>query len=342
MKLFIQIPCLNEEYTLPAVIRDLPTEIEGIDKVYTLIIDDGSSDRTVEVAKNLRVDFIIRNASNLGLARTYSKGLEACILLGADVIVNTDGDNQYCGDDVKKIVKQVVEKKTDVVVGCRDIAGHKEFSRFKKLLQKIGSRVVRKLSGGDVPDAISGFRAISREAAITFSVMSHFSYTIETLIQAGRSGLKIGWVPINTNPKLRSSRLFKSNFDFISKQIRILFKTYLFYCPMYFFGWLASLSFAVSAVNGIRIYYYISEAARFKTGSGTVLLFFSIITVLFIVAGMLGSVLSGLRFLVMDLRNRIRKMELRQAKPEQDVESLRTYGVFRGAIVKTEDGYVTI
>ncbi|MBI4843124.1 MAG: glycosyltransferase family 2 protein [Nitrospirae bacterium] len=228
MKLIIQIPCLNEEKTLTAVIDSLPKKIEGIDEIRTLIINDGSTDNTVDAAIQLGVDYIVNNGRNLGLAKSYSRGLEASLFLGADIIVNTDGDNQYCGEDIVKLVQPILQHNADVVIGCRDIEGNKDFSKFKKFLQKFGSSVVRKISGTDVPDTTSGFRAINRKAAITFSVMNTFSYTLETLIQAGRTGMNVTWVPISVNPKLRESRLFKSIPDFLSKQLFIIFNVYLF------------------------------------------------------------------------------------------------------------------
>ncbi|MFH1716071.1 MAG: glycosyltransferase family 2 protein [Planctomycetota bacterium] len=184
MKLFIQIPCFNEEETLPLVVSDLPRKIEGIDEIYTLIIDDGSTDNTVEVAKRLGIDYVVKNGRNLGLAASYGRGIEACLFLGADIIVNTDGDNQYQGADIDKLVKPILDKHCDIVVGCRNINEQSEFPWIKKVLQRLGSRVVRHLSkaDADVPDAPSGFRAVSRMAAIRLSVMNGFSYTIEMLI----------------------------------------------------------------------------------------------------------------------------------------------------------------
>lgn len=316
MKLFIQIPCLNEEKTLPLVVADLPRKVEGIEKIYLLIIDDGSTDNTVKVATSLGVDYILKNGRNLGLAESYSRGLEACLSLGADIIVNTDGDNQYVGEDIPRLVKPIVEQQADMVVGCRDIDGHLEFARIKKYLQKIGSKVVSHISGTDVPDVTSGFRAVNRNAALNFSIFNKFSYTIDTLIQAGRTGMKVYTVPIRTNPSLRKSRLFKSIPVFIVQQLKIMFKVYLLYCPMRFFLGLASISFTVTVLNVLRISYFLFFAEtgnfKFKEGSGVLLLFSAIVTVLFIVGGLLGSVLSGFRSLMLDMRSRIRKIEIQQ------------------------------
>jgi len=316
MKLFIQIPCFNEEKTLPLVISDLPHSIDGIDEIYTLVIDDGSIDRTSEVARYLGVGYIVKNNRNLGLAKSFSRGLEACLFLGADIIVNTDGDHQYQGFDIDKLVKPILQGSSDIVVGCRNIKKCAEFSWFKKILQKTGSNIVRRLSKINVPDATSGFRAISRPAAIGFSIMSSFSYTLEMLIQAGRIGLKVDWVPIKTNPKTRDSHLFKSNMHFIIQQLKIVFITYLFYCPFRFFIQLTLITFIVSVLMALRIIYFLlligPTQLKFKTGSGMLLLFSSISTILFLITGLLSSILSGLRFLMIDIRSRVRNVELRQ------------------------------
>ena len=313
-KLFIQIPCFNEEKTLPSVIADLPDSIEGIDEIYTLVIDDGSTDKTVAVAKEIGVDFIVQNHRNLGLAKSFSKGIEACLYLGADIIVNTDGDNQYCGADIPELVKPLLMNRTDIVVGCRNITSHKEFSWLKKSLQLLGSKVVRLLSKTDVPDVTSGFRAISKEAGIRCYYMNGFSYTVEMLIQAGRTNLTIDSVPIRTNPKTRESRLFKSMPDFILKQLQIMITLYIFYRPFKLFGILSAISMGVSILLSSRIFYHLwflnSELAKFKTGTGILLMVTAVVTILFLIAGVLASVLSGLRFLAIDIRSRIREIEI--------------------------------
>jgi glycosyltransferase involved in cell wall biosynthesis len=316
MKLIIQIPCLNEEETLPLVLADLPRTIEGIDEIRTLVIDDGSTDSTAEVAERLGVDYIITNERNVGLARSFSRGMDAALFLGADIIVNTDGDNQYKGSDVRKLVEPILEKRADVVIGCRDIGAIKEFSTLKKMLQRMGSHVVRRLSGTDIPDTTSGFRAMTRASAIRLSIMSGFSYTLEMLIQAGRTGLKVDWVPIGTNPKTRDSRLFRSSYDFVKEQVKAILFAYIFYCPLRFFSWFASVFLAISIIMAVRIAYFLwlSDPAKlkFKTGSGVLLLFSSVVTVLFFITGLLGAVLSGLRVLMIDIRSRLRNVELQQ------------------------------
>ena len=318
---------------MPAVIADLPRKIDGIDEIYTLVIDDGSTDNTFEVARSLGVDYIVRNGFNLGLSKTFSRGLEASLFLGADIIVNTDGDNQYKGVDIAKIVRPILEKRADVVVGCRNIKEHKEFSWMKKFLQRFGSKVVQHLSGTNVPDTTSGFRALSRNSAMRFSFMSDFSYTLEMLIQAGRTGLKVDWVPIATNTKSRDSRLFRSIPDFILKQLKNTFAVYLFYRPMHFFGVLASLFFVISFLLGLRIIYHIwfldPALVKFKMGSSILLIFTSIVMVLLIIAGLLGSVLSGVRFFIIDIRRRIRTSELQQNINSLDMDIITAQEFFK-------------
>jgi glycosyltransferase involved in cell wall biosynthesis len=340
MKLFIQIPCFNEEKTLPSVISNIPSKIEGIDEIYTLVIDDGSTDNTVEVAKQLGVDYVVRNRRNLGLAESYIRGLDACLCLGADIVVNTDGDNQYACSDIEKLVKPILEKQADIVIGCRNIDDHKEFSRIKKYLQKLGSKVVSCISGTNIPDVTSGFRAINRKAAINISIMNKYTYTVDTLIQAGRTGMKIESVPIKTNPSLRESRLFKSIPEFIIQQIIIMVKVFIFYCPMRFFLCLASVSFVLTVLNALRILYYLffagTEDMKFKEGSGVLLLFSAFVTVLFVVAGLFGLVLSGFRLLVLDIRNRIRDMEIQQNILSPDLDLIINRNLTEKAASKTK------
>ena len=278
LKLFIQIPCHNEQETLPKVIADLPKKIEGIDEIYTLVIDDGSTDRTIEVARGVGVDYVLRNSRNIGLAKTFARGVEMCLSLGADIIVNTDGDNQYVGNDIAKLVIPILKKEAEIVIGCRDIVNHGEFSLTKKLFQKIGSYVVSRLANSKIPDTTSGFRAIVRSAAIQNVVIGNFSYTLEMLIQASRGGLKVSWVPIRVNPQTRPSRLLRSNTHFISNQLKSMFLAYLFYCPMRFFGWLAGISLIFALAGSVRIAYYLWFSAetiqKFKSGTGLFVLFF--------------------------------------------------------------------
>lgn len=226
MKLIVQIPCYNEEETLPETVADIPREIPGFDSVEVLIIDDGSSDRTVEVAREIGVDHIVRHKRNLGLARTFRKGIDASLQAGADVIVNTDGDNQYAGADIPKLVEPILAGRADMVIGDRQTDKVAHFSRGKKLLQWLGSGIVRKLAGIWVPDTVSGFRAFSRDVAIQMNIVSPFSYTIETVIQAGKRDMTVQSVPVRTNPKTRESRLFKGIPSFVSRQLTTIVRMY--------------------------------------------------------------------------------------------------------------------
>lgn len=252
MKLIIQIPCYNEAETLQIALNDLPKEIEGIDVIEYLIINDGSTDNTVEVAMNWGVDYIISFTRNKGLAKGFMAGLEACLSNGADIIVNTDADNQYCGEDIEKIVRPILEKKADIVIGERPIDNTSHFSPLKKKLQHLGSWVVRKASNTDIPDAPSGFRAYSREAALRINVVNEYTYTLETIVQAGRNKMAITSVPIRTNPELRESRLFKSMFGYVKKSMLTIIRAYLMYKPLRFFFYVGSIPILIGLALGIR------------------------------------------------------------------------------------------
>jgi glycosyltransferase involved in cell wall biosynthesis len=316
LKLIIQIPCFNEEHTLPETIRDLPNEIQGIDKIEVLIIDDGSTDRTVEVARELKVNHIIRNTNNRGLARSFQKGLDACLRLGADIIVNTDGDNQYAGRDVEKLVRPILEGKAEIVIGDRQTHKIKDFSAFKKLMQKLGSRVVRQLSGTDIPDVVSGFRAISREAALKLNIISPYSYTIEMVIQAGKKNMAIAHVPVGVNPKTRESRLFKSIPAFIGRQLSSMIRMYGMYEPLRVFFYIGLIVSLVGALPILRfLYFYFSGDGGGHLQSlvlGGVLLIIGFIT---FVIGLLADLISFNRQLTEIALEKIRRMELRE--PEQ-------------------------
>ncbi len=261
MKLIVQIPCYNEEETLPQTLADIPKQIAGIDTVEILIIDDGSTDQTVAVAEQLGVDYIVRNKNNIGLARTFRKGIDACLKYGADIIVNTDGDNQYYGGDIPKLVAPIVNGTSEMVIGDRQTDKVAHFSFSKKLLQKLGSATVRKLSGTDVPDTVSGFRAISRDAAIRLNIISPFSYTIETIIQAGKKHMAITSVPISTNEKTRESRLFKSIPKFVERQLSSMIRMYLMYQPLRFFSYISMVFMLIGSIPVIRflIFYFMGK-----------------------------------------------------------------------------------
>jgi len=257
MKLIIQIPCYNEEDSLEVTYNDLPKQIEGVETIETLIINDGSSDGTIEVAQRIGIDHIINFNQNRGLARGFSAGIDNCLKLGADIIVNTDADNQYCGADIAKLVKPIVEGTADVVVGDRQTDKIAHFSQGKKLLQRFGSFIIRKLSRTDVRDAVSGFRAYSKEAAMQINVLSEFSYTIENIIQFGNQKLKVASVPIRTNGKLRESRLFKSIPSFISNQLKTIIRVYSLYKALQVFSAIGTLvTLPGLFLVGRFLYYY--------------------------------------------------------------------------------------
>src|SRR5262245_35193621 len=236
MKLIIQIPCLNEESTLPATIADLPRQLEGFDGIELLVIDDGSTDRTVEVARECGVDHIVRLTNNKGLAAGFQAGLDACLKLGADVIVNTDADNQYSGADVAKLVAPILAGEADMVVGDRQVGSIDHFSGPKKGLQRLGSWVVRRVSGTDVTDATSGFRAYNREAALQLAVVDNFTYTLESLIQAGKMLVAVDEVAVGTNPQTRESRLFTSTGGYVRRNGLAILRIYARYEPLRVFA----------------------------------------------------------------------------------------------------------
>ena len=252
MKLIIQIPCFNEEETLSVTLSALPRTISGFDSVEWLIIDDGSTDKTVEVAKAYGVDHIIHHAGNMGLARAFRTGIDACLQLGADVIVNTDADNQYNADDIPALTLPILQHRADLVIGIRPISSIEDFSQIKKTLQKLGSWVVRLASKTNVPDATSGFRAMSRSAAQHMMVFNNYTYTLETIIQAGHKNMAIISVPIRVNKKLRPSHLIKSVPSYIMKSIFTILRIFIIYRPFLFFGTIGASLFLTGFLIGLR------------------------------------------------------------------------------------------
>lgn len=268
MKLIIQIPCFNEEASLPITLADLPKQIDGIDTIEVLIIDDGSSDRTRQVAREHGVQHIVGFSNNRGLAAAFMLGIQSCLERGADIIVNTDADNQYHGDDLKNLVKPVLDGPADIVIGARPIETIQHFSAPKKLLQKLGSWVVKRVSGTTVADAPSGFRAISRQAAISLNVFNKYTYTLETIIQAGQKNLKIVSVPVRVNADLRPSRLVSSVFAYVRKSFVVIVRIFVIYKPFRFFMLLGSLIFLTGAAIGVRfVYYYLTAGGTGKIQS---------------------------------------------------------------------------
>ena len=256
MKLIIQIPCFNEEATLPKVIADLPRSIEGIDSIETLIVDDGSTDQTISVAKELKINHIVKFTNNRGLARAFMAGLDACLRLGADIIVNTDGDNQYYGGDIPALVQPIIEGRAEMVIGDRDTDNIEHFSKMKKRLQKAGSGVVRRAAKSNVLDTTSGFRAYSRDTAMKINVLSEYTYTLESIIDAGNKKVGIENVPIHTNEKLRESRLFKSAGSYIQRSAGTIIRTYVSKHPLKVFL-ILSLAFLIGGlIPAIRFLYF--------------------------------------------------------------------------------------
>jgi len=312
MKLIIQIPCFNEEETLPVTVADLPRKIEGIDTIEYLIIDDGSIDRTVEVARDAGVHHIVSFKMNKGLAFAFTAGIDACLRLGADIIVNTDADNQYCGADIEKLVKPILENKAEIVVGERPIDKTEHFSKTKKRMQRLGSFVVRIASGTSVPDAPSGFRAYTREAALRINVINTYTYTLETIIQAGHSRIPLTSVPIKTNPELRKSRLFKSMTSYMRRSAVVIVRSLMMYRPLKFFSILGGLISAVGAAFIIRwLILYIGGSGDGNIQSLILATMMILIGVQFIVAGLQADIIAANRKILEDVQYRVRKMEYR-------------------------------
>lgn len=310
MKLIIQIPCYNEEATLSLALDELPKQVKGFDVVEVLIINDGSTDNTMKVAQNWGVDHIVSFTNNKGLARGYMAGLEASLKYGADVIVNTDADNQYNAKDIEKLCQPILEGKADLVVGERPINNIEHFSFIKKKLQNLGSWVVRKISRTDIPDAPSGFRAISREAAFHLNVFNDYTYTLETIIQAGRKNMAITSVPIGVNEDLRPSKLFKSMRAYIKRSIGTILRIGIIYEPTKFFSWIGITSFILGIAVGIRwIVLFFMDPSRTHVPSLILASILIILGVLVIVMAVLADLISVNRKILEENQSRLRKLE---------------------------------
>jgi glycosyltransferase involved in cell wall biosynthesis len=311
MKLIIQLPCLNEEQTLPITLRDLPREVEGFEVTEWLIIDDGSTDRTVEVAREHGVDHIVRLTNNKGLASGFQAGLDAALKLGADVIVNTDADNQYYGPDIPKLVAPILAGEADMVVGDREVMTIEHFSPAKKSLQRLGSWVVRQASQTTVPDTTSGFRAYNREAALALQVVSKFTYTLETIIQAGKMTVAIDHVPIRTNPKLRESRLFPSMWTYIRRNGVSIFRIYSMYEPLRVFMTAAGIIGLAALIVWTR--FLVSWIQGNGAGHVQSLILGAVLfnaAMVLAALGVLGDLLSGQRITLQRIFERVRRVEL--------------------------------
>ncbi len=314
MKVIIQIPCYNEETTLGVTLAALPRVLPGVDKVEWLIIDDGSNDRTVEVARQYGVDHVVRLPRNQGLAKGFIAGLDASLKAGADIIVNTDADNQYCADDIPKLIEPILKGEAEIVVGARPIDEIEHFSPAKKALQKLGSWVVRIASKTDIPDAPSGFRAISRKAAMQLNVFNEYTYTLETIIQAGQKNMAIVSVPIRTNGDLRPSRLVKSIPSYINRSILTIIRIFMTYKPFRFFVVPGIVFFMLGFIVGLRFLYH------YLAGEGTghiqsvVLAALLMGTGFFLgVTGLLADLISVNRKLLEKIDWRVRQLESRKS-----------------------------
>ena len=286
MKLIIQIPCYNEEATLPATLRDLPRTLPGIDQIEVLVIDDGSTDRTAQLARELGVHHVICHKGNRGLAAAFVTGLEAALAAGADVIVNTDGDNQYYGADVETLIQPIVEGRAEIVVGDRGVAALEHFSPMKRSLQRLGSWVVQRAAGIPIPDATSGFRAFTRDAALRLTVLGDYTYTLEMLIQAGARRMIVAYVPVRTNPQTRQSRLIRSVPSFLSLSAVTILRFYTMYRPLRVFGSLSAMAIGTALLLGVRFLYFFSLGR----GSGHVqsLILAAILTIVGFQIGLIG------------------------------------------------------
>lgn len=322
MKLIIQIPCLDEEDTLPITLRELPREVSGFDEVEWLIVDDGSTDRTVEVAREHGVDHIVRLTNNKGLASGFQAGLDASLKLGADVIVNTDADNQYHGGDIPKLTGPVLAGQADMVVGDRQLRTIEHFSGPKKLLQRLGSWVVRRASDTTVPDTTSGFRAYNREAAMAIQVVSKFTYTLETIIQAGKMLVAVDHVPIQTNPKMRESRLFPSMWTYIRRNMVSIFRIYSMYEPMRVFMTGAIIVALVAAVVWGRFAYFFLFTDDGRGHVQSLILGGMLFNVAMLLAalGIIGDLLAGQRTMLQRTFERVRRIELELGVPPSHYE----------------------
>jgi glycosyltransferase involved in cell wall biosynthesis len=322
MKLIIQIPCLNEEDALPVTLRDLPREVPGFETVEWLIIDDGSTDRTIDVAREHGVDHVVRLTNNKGLASGFQAGLDASLKLGADVVVNTDADNQYFGGDIVKLVEPILRGDADMVVGDREVQKIEHFSPLKKALQRLGSWVVRRASQTTVPDTTSGFRAYNREAALAMQVVSNYTYTLETIIQAGKMLIAVDHVPVKTNDKLRESRLFPSMWSYIRRNGVSIFRIYSMYEPLRVFMMGAILIGLVAAVVWGRFFYFYLFADDGKGHVQSLILGAVLFNAAMLLAalGVIGDLLSGQRIMLQRTFERVRRIELELGVPPSHYE----------------------
>lgn len=330
MKLIIQIPCYNEAETLEIALNELPKRIEGIDEIEYLIINDGSQDDTVAVAQKWGVHHVVNFKQNKGLAKGFMAGLDGCLRNGADIIVNTDADNQYCGADIQKLIQPILDGKADMVIGARPIDETEHFSFIKKKLQHFGSWVVRKASHTDIPDAPSGFRAFSREAAMRINVVNDYTYTLETIVQAGREKMAITSVPIRTNGELRPSRLFNSIWGYVKKSMLTILRAYMMYKPLKSFTFLAVIPTVIGLFIGIRYLYYMAGGVAGGHVQSLILgCTLIIIGFLTLMIGLVADVIAANRKLLQDTQYHARRSEYEAIymQKKMEKEAVRTYRV---------------
>lgn len=321
MKLIIQIPCYNEAETLTVALNDLPKQIDGIDEIEYLIIDDGSKDHTSEVARHWGVQHIVRFKQNRGLAKGFAAGIDACLMLGADIIVNTDADNQYVGEDIEKLIRPILDGEADIVIGARPIDQTEHFSFTKKKLQHLGSWVVRKASRSDIPDAPSGFRAYSKEAAMRLNVVNDYTYTLETIVQAGRERIPMTSVPIRTNAELRPSRLFHSMWGYVKRSILTILRAYMMYKPLTFFLAISLIPSICGIIFIIRfLCYYAIGQGQGHTQSLILACTLLIVGFLTIVIALLADMLSANRKILQDIQYHMKRQEYEKKQDERRKE----------------------
>jgi glycosyltransferase involved in cell wall biosynthesis len=315
MKLIIQIPCLNEEQTLPETLKDLPKSLKGIDDIEILIIDDGSTDRTKEVAREHGVVHVISFTNNKGLAKAFMFGMNHALKLGADIIVNTDADNQYFGGDIIKLIQPILDKRADIVIGNRQVETIRHFSPLKIFLQKLGSWTVRQLSGTKIPDVTSGFRAYTKEAALQMNVISDFTYTVETIISAGNKNLAIEHTPVRTNKKLRESRLFPSIQIYIRRTLVTMLKAYSMYRPLKLFTIAGGTTFLVGLAIGCRyLFFFFQGQTEGHIQSLILSAIMLIVGFQIIMMGISAELIAVNRQILEDIQVRIKKNEIDSQK----------------------------
>ena len=340
MKLIIQIPCYNEAETLEIALNDLPRNLSGVDEIEYLIINDGSQDDTVKVAQKWGVHYVVNFKQNKGLAKGFMAGLDGCLRNGADIIVNTDADNQYCAEDIAALIQPILDGRADMVIGARPIDETEHFSFIKKKLQHFGSWVVRKASGTDIPDAPSGFRAYSREAAMRMNVVNDYTYTLETIVQAGREKIAIMSVPVRTNEELRPSRLFNSIWGYVKKSMLTILRAYMMYKPLKCFSYLSCIPLMCGLLIGFRYLYYMM-LGRAGGHVQSLILGCTLIIIGFLtfMIGLVADVSGATRKLLQDTQYHARKAEYEAIymQKKREKEAVRTYRI----IEKGEKGPFT-